>query len=299
MKLAAAIAAIVCLKCSIAMSAIVENSDPKVELDLTSYSQDYRYRVTVTRAVTPKKMTGNPFRDSYLQVSCGENVLGKDPQRITSTSFGKVMTFRVVFDVTSQVCPEFKFQTALETNGTIVESPRVEYDVIPVRQTVPAFIKQVRGEMPVNKQDIVYYHGEMSKALGSRVSLHCLIKDYESDPNVADTIIPDLVTYYKNSFGVEYKGPDLDCKDPPKLDKEIAECSTNPNLRRNFCSNYKLYAMSLGWFSSSIAAAREQKTTLLTGESSLATELDDLISELEKAEKDAKAQTETKPEPQT
>ncbi len=268
---------------------IVESTEPAIALDLTKESQNYKYQVTITRPITPKKMTGNPFRDSYLRVSCGDTILATDPQRITPSSFGKIMTFQVTFELNSRICPTFSLQTILETNGTIVDSPRLQYEVIKVRETVAYFISHVRSDMPAAKQDIVYYHGEMSKSLGNRVSFHCLIKDYEGDTNV-ETVIGELISQYKGLFGVDYVASDIDCAVAPKLDVEISECSTKPSLRRNFCSFYKLYTQSLDFFTTSISAAQEQKSSLSAGEATLVKDLDDLIKDLDNAKNDATAQ---------
>jgi hypothetical protein len=254
-------------------SVIVESAKTDIALDLSSESQNYRYKVIISRPVKPLKMTGNLFRDSYLRVSCGDTVIATDSQRITPSSFGKIMTFQVTFEMSNEICEDFNLQTVLETNGTLVDVPHLEYEIIKVRETVPFFISNVRAAMPASKQDIVYYHGEMSKALGNRVSLHCLIKDYEDDPNVSE-IIDELLPQYKSLFGVEYVGPAIDCEVPPSLETEIKECSTKPNLRRNFCAFHKLYTQSLEFFSKSIASAHEHKSALSAGEAPFAADLD-------------------------
>jgi hypothetical protein len=184
--------------------------DSPVELNLSHLSANYRHQVNITRTVTPKKMTGNPFRDTYLQAKCGDQLLATDSRRIAPGDFGKPLTFALNFELTSDACPSFILSIELQANGITIESPSLDYSNSVIAETTEYFIVRTKSELLSKHQDLVFYHGQLSKTSGNRQSMHCLIKTYDLDPNF-DSLVLDLKGEYKKLFGIDYVAVDIAC----------------------------------------------------------------------------------------
>ncbi len=255
-------------------------------LDLTSLpvsnlDSNYVYQIAVERIVTPTKMTGNPFRDSKLEAKCGDIVLASQARRIAPADFGKPLSFSLNFELSTEFCDALAVDVSLQVNGITIESPTLFYSVTRIIETADSFVARTRSALATKQQDLVFYHGEMSKAAGNQKSLHCLIETNTGDTNL-EPILLDLKSEYRKLFGAEYVDTNIDCSIDITLESEIATCSTEAP-KRSFCAFYTLYGQTLAWFGEATTGVVLQRARLRAGDSTRQQNLNDITDALEKA----------------